>query len=306
MTSNAGYGDFIIIVSVYLAEENAAEGSRSLLKPGFIHKKFPVTVALLEQESEPPPNTAWPSQFTKFKEETTEIKPGVFHYPMDIPNRYIHPMDISTPSGTSQMKREELPSTSYTQYTSSGDKNRSHEINICKKKRAHSLSKKLSPIEVTRTHRPPPETVCPIIQRRGNINQLPYYPPENLDYTRRQMPEKGMAKSIEEVHKYIPVLSYPSTVVTMTNNMATIRKHREVTGSCQAENPETKIYDLINNVLKGEKQITSVFASVTDPGDEQSCMSSCDGSFVSNGDRCGNNVSSGELLNTSSAMFDQR
>ena len=95
-----------------------------------------------------------------------------------------------------------------------------------------------------------------------------------------------MTHSMAEAQKFIPVMSYPSTVVTMTNNMATIQKHRDMSGNTGPENSETKIYDLINNVLKGEKQITSVFASVTDPGAEQRCTNESSRNTYINGSAC--------------------
>jgi len=52
--------------------------------------------------------------------------------------------------------------------------------------------------------------------------------------------------------------TYPSTVVTMTNNMATIRKH--------TDNGQGELIKIIDNVINSEKQITRVFASVS-----QSC-----------------------------------
>ena len=95
-----------------------------------------------------------------------------------------------------------------------------------------------------------------------------------------------MTHSMAEAQKFIPVMSYPSTVVTMTNNMATIQKHRDMSGNTGPENSETKIYDLINNVLKGEKQITSVFASVTDPGAEQCTTNESSRKTYINGSAC--------------------
>ena len=106
---------------------------------------------------------------------------------------------------------------------------------------------------------------------------------QSLEYAKRIALEKGMTHSMAEAQKFIPVISYPSTVVTMTNNMATIQKHRDMSGNTGPENSETKIYDLINNVLKGEKQITSVFASVTDPGAEQCSTNQSSRHTYSNG-----------------------
>ena len=124
------------------------------------------------------------------------------------------------------------------------------------------------------THHPCTVNPCPIIQRKNN---------ESLEYAKRIALEKGMTHSMAEAQKFIPVMSYPSTVVTMTNNMATIQKHRDMSGNTGPENSETKIYDLINNVLKGEKQITSVFASVTDPGAEQCSTNQSSRHTYSNG-----------------------
>ena len=106
---------------------------------------------------------------------------------------------------------------------------------------------------------------------------------QSLEYAKRIALEKGMTHSMAEAQKFIPVISYPSTVVTMTNNMATIQKHSDMSGNTGPENSETKIYDLINNVLKGEKQITSVFASVTDPGAEQCSTNQISRHTYSNG-----------------------
>ena len=129
-----------------------------------------------------------------------------------------------------------------------------------------------------------PETSQACKRRRHEQTSATNIPcPSNLEYAKRIALEKGMTHSMAEAQKFIPVISYPSTVVTMTNNMATIQKHRDMSGNTGPENSETKIYDLINNVLKGEKQITSVFASVTDPGAEQCSTNQSSRHTYSNG-----------------------
>ena len=62
---------------------------------------------------------------------------------------------------------------------------------------------------------------------------------QSLEYAKRIALEKGMTHSMAEAQKFIPVMSYPSTVVTMTNNMATIQKHRVMPGNTVPENSET-------------------------------------------------------------------
>ena len=62
--------------------------------------------------------------------------------------------------------------------------------------------------------------------------------------------------------------SYPSTVVTMTNNMATICQHGSLTAN---DSSQRELIKLIKNVIDGEKQITSTISSVS------ASAESCDG-----------------------------
>ena len=64
---------------------------------------------------------------------------------------------------------------------------------------------------------------------------------------------------IKDVRSYNPSLAYTSTVVTMTNNMKAIKEHSTKTNNSS----QSELLDLINNVHKGEKAITNVFASVS-------------------------------------------
>lgn len=59
---------------------------------------------------------------------------------------------------------------------------------------------------------------------------------------------------------------YPSTVVTMTNNIATIRRHSNLMAGYGVQR---NLVRLITNVLNSERHITSVLASVGEEGEEE-------------------------------------
>lgn len=79
--------------------------------------------------------------------------------------------------------------------------------------------------------------------------------------TKTATPEGLMTSATSSMFKS----SYPSTVVTMTNNLATIRKHSSLMAEYGGQKSLNK---LISNVLKSEQHITSVLASVGDETEE--------------------------------------
>lgn len=226
---------------IYLVDKTAKDVGRSLLKPNLLQTTCPVTVNL--RDSDHNTNTQGKSS------EKTAVK--------------------SEPQSNLNTDKKEVLQTKASTTQPPSNRKDGKSFPTGSKDDANSLAQRLSPLQVTRTPRPP-NTVCPIIKRKSNY-QYPgmYYGGEELSFSKHGDLGRGMAKSMAEAQRYIPVASYPSTVVTMTNNMATIRKHHDLTSSGGAsDNSESKIFDLINNVLKGEKQISSVFASMVDPSEE--------------------------------------
>lgn len=85
-----------------------------------------------------------------------------------------------------------------------------------------------------------------------------------LTFDARSSSGQGMGSKLSGVVRYgSPMVSYSSTVVTMTNNMSAIRRHGSLAaGQARLDSSHLKLLELINNVHKSERQITSVFESV--------------------------------------------